>query len=471
MPNTIQTHVVVNPFNQNLLSAQVSMSTELAMKYRYSVQGKTQDTNFTYYNDEYLLNPVIPVIGLYANQENTIIIECFFTDGTQNTLSVIADTTGQNYGETPLTVDFIINDETIAKETLGNGWLVTCYYTAYDKNGDLRMAFIDAWDNNNLKSDSSAIYPGFDIFVTSGETYAQTLKRMNLLGEERQRYQAPAGNGFHHDVAFGPDGNMFCLVTLLENQTAEQRQQASLYKYDVTSGEILWSRDYSALFDNQDVCIDAQPNDIHFNSLAFSTQINQLILNNRSTSTIYGINYENGDIVWTIDNPDYSLVAEDVNLQPIDAANFIYPNGEHAVFPTTNVKYADYLTENRLAITLFNNKAALFDDGSENDKKMEDPIPDEYYEAQVDSQCLVYGIDLIANTVALLDVFEIAGQRSNITSEIHEAGNYYSIMYGVDSNFFIIDTDNNIAVECYSVYPALTYRGRLFSFDELRQLI
>lgn len=48
---------------------------------------------------------------------------------------------------------------------------------------------------------------------------------------------------------------------------------------------------------------------------------------------------------------------------------------------------------------------------------------------------------------------------------------YYSIMYGVDSNFFIIDTNNTVAVECYAVYPALTYRGHIFSYDELRQLI
>lgn len=471
MSTDIQTSVIVNPFNQNMLSANVNITAVLPMRFSYHVQGKTPDSAFTYENDEYTLNPVIPVIGLYANAENTIIIECFFSDGSHETLSVIADTTGQDYGDTPLTVDFIINDEEIASQTLYNGWLVTCYYTAYDKNGDLRMAFADAWDNNNLKSDGSAIYPGFDIFATSGETYAQTLKQMNLLGEARQTFQAPAGNGFHHDITFGPDGNMFCLMTLLENQTAKQRQQAAIYKYDVATGEALWSRNYSSLFDNQDVCIDAQPNDIHFNSLAFSSQVNQLILNNRSTSTIYGINYENGDIEWTIDNPNYSLVAESVNLQPINADSFIYPNGEHAVYPTTNAKYANYMTENRLAITLFNNKAALFDDGTENDKKMEDPIPDEYYEAPFDSQCLVYGIDLTAKTVELLDVFDIAGQRSNITSEVHEVADYYSIMYGVDSNFFIIDTNNTVAVECYAVYPALTYRGHIFSYDELRQLI
>ncbi|MGL5699915.1 MAG: aryl-sulfate sulfotransferase [Kluyvera sp.] len=395
----------------------------------------------------------------------------FFSDNSHETLNVIADTTGQDYGNIPLTVNFIINNEDIAKETLYQGWLVTCYYTAYDKNGDLRMAFANAWDNNNLKIDGSSIYPGFDIFNTSGETYAQTLKRMNLLGETRQTYLAPAKNGFHHDVTFGPDGHMFCLITLLENQTAEQRQQAAIYKYNIANGEILWSRDYSAFFDNQDVCIDAQPNDIHFNSLEYSTQINQLILNNRSTSTIYGINHENGNIEWTIDNPAHSLVSESVNLRAIDTETFIYPNGEHTVFPTTNTKYAEYITENRLALTLFNNKAALFDDGSENNKKMEDPIPDVYDEAPFDSQRMVYGIDLTEKTVALLDVFDIAGQHSNITSEIHEIADCYSIMYGVDSNFFIIDTDNKVAVECYHVYPALTYRGRIFTYSELRNLI
>ncbi|UGS42766.1 aryl-sulfate sulfotransferase [Pseudocitrobacter corydidari] len=471
MNKQIQTNVIVNPYQQNLLSAHVVITADNAMKYRYTVAGRTIDCAFIYENNEYILNPTIPVIGLYANQENNITIECLFDDGSAQTVDVIADTTGQDYGVTPLTVDFIINDEKIARDTLYQGWMVTCYYTAYDKNGDLRMAFSNVWDNNNLKSDGTSVYPGFNVFNTSGETYAQTLQQMNLLGETRQSYQAPNACGFHHDITFGPDGNMYCLITLLENPTTEQRQQASIFKFNVTTGDVLWSRDYSAFFDNQDVCIDAQPNDIHFNSLEYSSQANQLILNNRSTSTIYGINIESGDIEWTIDNPAYSLVAESVNLQPLNPENFIYPNGEHSVFPTTNPKYAEYIADNRLALTLFNNKAALFDDGSENDKKMEDPIPNEYYEAPFDSQCMVYGIDLTEKTVELLDTFDIPGQRSNITSEIHEAGDYYSIMYGVDSNFFIIDTDNNIGVECYGVYPALTYRGRLFSYDELRNLI
>ncbi|MGL5699914.1 MAG: aryl-sulfate sulfotransferase N-terminal domain-containing protein [Kluyvera sp.] len=75
-PNKIQ--VIINPFSQNLLSAQVMVTAALPMKFSYSVQGKTPDCSFIYSNDEYILNPTIPIIGLYANMENEIIIECFF---------------------------------------------------------------------------------------------------------------------------------------------------------------------------------------------------------------------------------------------------------------------------------------------------------------------------------------------------------------------------------------------------------
>lgn len=78
MSTDIQTSVIVNPFNQNMLSANVNITAVLPMRFSYRVQGKTPDSAFTYENDEYTLNPVIPVIGLYANAENTIIIECFF---------------------------------------------------------------------------------------------------------------------------------------------------------------------------------------------------------------------------------------------------------------------------------------------------------------------------------------------------------------------------------------------------------
>lgn len=207
--------VVVNPFNQNLLSANINIVSSSALKFSYIVEGKTHDTDFIYASEVFAINPIIPVIGLYPNANNLITIRLEDENGTQVTTTVYADTTAQEYGETPLSINFIIHDAEVAARTLNQGWLVTCYYTAYDKNGDLRMAFADAWDNNNLKSDGSSVYPGLDIFATSGETYAQQLAQMNLLGDIRQRYQAPVGNGFHHDVTFDPDGNMFCLVTLL----------------------------------------------------------------------------------------------------------------------------------------------------------------------------------------------------------------------------------------------------------------
>ncbi|WP_186795961.1 aryl-sulfate sulfotransferase, partial [Salmonella enterica] len=150
------------------------------------------------------------------------------------------------------------------------------------------------------------------------------------------------GFGFHHDITTDHNGNLYVLGSVLDNWSDTQKLECIIYKYAIASGELLWQRDYSNEFIHATVLDNTDTNDVHFNSLEYIPQTNQLMVNSRSTCTIIGLNIETGDPEWIIDNPEFPTLNADINLSVKNPDNFKYPNGEHAVFITNNDKYAAY---------------------------------------------------------------------------------------------------------------------------------
>ena len=181
---------------------------------------------------------------------------------------------------------------------------------------------------------------------------------------------------------------------------------------------MLWQRDYSSWFDEQDVLISAYPNDVHFNSIEYIENLNLIIANTRSSCSIIGLDAVTGDFRWVIDNPANTVLGEP-NLNVI-TEGYVYQNGQHSVFNTTNPKYSSYFGEGRLAITVFNNKANMYEDGTDMLKKMEDPRPDTWDNYLFDSQIYILGLDFAVGTAELLDVFTVPGERSEYASSVFQ---------------------------------------------------
>nr|WP_259676212.1 hypothetical protein [Enterobacter hormaechei] len=160
-----------------------------------------------------------------------------------------------------------------------------------------------------------------------------------------------------------------------------------------------------------------------------------------------------------------------LNLSVVDADNFTYPNGEHAVFITKNSQYDAWRGDNKIVISLFNNNSCADEKGNELVRVIESP-PVAYTAAALDSLPTVLAVDLTARTVQRLDQFHIPGQRSELTSSVFDVGDdNFNVYFGAEQSFFVFDTNNNIGVSIYNIDSGLGYRGRIFSFDELRTLI
>lgn len=465
--------VKLNPYDKNKLSALITIDSPEAVRFDYTVQGKTANASFHYGTDRYSVNPEITVVGLYANYVNTVTLNLYTGNNAAETFLISISTEGQDYGDVPLALTINIANGAMAESTLGQGWFVTSAWNGYDINGDLRITGLFPWMYGNLKIIENALWSAeaSETWDPDKHAFAPTLYCFNLAGKVMQTYAAPAGYGFHHDITTDGKGTLWVLGSLLDGWNDEQKLECILYKYDIASGALLWQRDYSREFMGATVLDNTDTNDVHFNSLEYVAETGQLMVNSRSSCTVLGLNSESGEPEWIIDNPAFPVLNSTLNLQVVDADNFSYPNGEHAVFVTQNSRYQAWRGANRFVVSLFNNNSCADEQGNELVRTIEsDPVT--YTAAELDSLPTILAIDLTAGTVQRLDQFYFPGQRSELTSSVFDIGDeYYNVYFGAEQSFFVFDTDNNIGVSIYDIDTGLGYRGRIFTYDELRSLI
>lgn len=468
----IQYDVELDPWQQNQLSALVSLTTDTAVKVGYTVKGKTAQTDFSWQSASYEVSPEITLVGLYAHYQNSVTLTVESESGGTEQQLLTISTLDQDYGDVDLTLTVNIFDQDMADRTLGQGWFITSAWNGYDINGDLRITGLYPWLYGNLKIIDDSIFSAIadETYDPDNHAFAPTLYQSDLAGKVLQYFHAPEGYGFHHDITTDNQGNLFILGSVLDNPTDSAKLECMIYKYDLATGSLLWQRDYSSEFLGATVLDNSDTNDVHFNSLEYIAETNQLMVNSRSSCTIIGLNIASGDMEWIIDNPDYPVLNESLNLSVVDPENFKYTNGEHAVFTTTNAKYLNYQGDNKFVISMFNNNSCADSEGNELVRLIEADKP-VCTEAELDSLPTIFAVDLNARTVQRLDQFEFAGQRSEFTSSVFETADVYCVYFGEKQSFFVFDTDNNIGLSIYNIDSGLGYRGRILSVDQLRSLI
>lgn len=463
--------IIVNPYDKNKLSANIEVVFDRPLKYSYRVIGVSPDVDFTYSSDILRMYPVIPIVGLYANRPTNVNITLEENGHTYEYYIVFLYYEYTDFGDTPLTVNIEVLDADIAENTIKQGWIVDGLHNGYDSNGDLRFTGV------TIGTSWLKFHDGY--FYFSGEPdgveLTQRIHRANLLGKIFQTYEPPAGYSVHHDLTFDNKGNLYVLGSKRGEGTDTEKVQSHIYKYDIESGSLLWERDYSAEFVGQYILKNGAPNDVHFNSIDYEEKFSQLIVNSRACNAIIGVDDVSGDFQWIIQNPVRKVLDEEKNLRVINPERFQYINGAHTAFITYNSKYSDYVNSpDKMAISIFNNNSCKNPDGSDNVRLME--APDEGAECYpFDSVGYVYGIDLAAKTVEFLDEFIIEGERSAFVSSVYDIGECYCIYFGGETNFFVLNTNNDIGVRVLNMNvnaPTYScYRGCVITYPELRKLI
>ncbi len=163
-------NLIVNPYGNSPLSAIVMFDTDGYSEVSITVKGKDDsgDINYTFSSDKHHL---IPIYGLYADYDNTVIIR---SENKEKVINIKTD---------PLPVDFeYVNDSGSDNFSFYNG----NYPYAVDINNDVRWYLNSNYYGNITTISDSRIIIGNDKYNEDGTSYG--VYEMNLLGKIYNEY-------------------------------------------------------------------------------------------------------------------------------------------------------------------------------------------------------------------------------------------------------------------------------------------
>lgn len=194
-------NIIINPYKNSPLTAIVMFETSNYSKVDVIIKGKhDNDIKYTFDNNKHHL---IPIYGLYANYNNTVILSA---EGKEKVINI---ETGI------LPTDFEYVDSSPANYKFLNGK----YPYAIDSYGDVRWYLNGHYYGNITALDNSKIIIGSDKYTEEGNTIS--FYQMNLLGKIYSEYLV---NNDYYGVNYVDNDNAYILsdkLYLIDLQTGK----------------------------------------------------------------------------------------------------------------------------------------------------------------------------------------------------------------------------------------------------------
>lgn len=472
-------YVVNDLFDFNPLSSYVAFPIEQDASYSYTVVGKDEYTDFSITDDTIQTeNLVIPIIGLYANYQNTVEITVNYADKTSDNLT-IEITSGDlaDYMTETIEVDYSMSDAQSASDSLQGGLIFDNRINGYDLNGDIRVALeiedLD-WQGNALRINED------NSFMMGTQDY---IYNMSLTGDIFFEYKAPEGYYMNHDYISSENGYTYVIVSPEEENmtytdTGYKRESfVAVYETGVTQEPIEIYDINSLVEDNAINAINtfttAQDELVHLNSLTYDQASDTLMMSSQSQNAIIAIDPNNGELKWIIKDPDSVYTNSDKVLEVV-GDEFTYTSGQHSVNITNNPLYDDG-NEDTIELTVYDNVFCVDVSGNaivSNTGGFETSCS--YPSA---SKLLVYRVDTVNNTVEMIDSNQVDGYYSSIRSSWYQSPDYkYNyITYGDMGQFITTDSDYNVLLNVQSdevdAYYQNMYRARVITNDQITNIL
>lgn len=326
-------NVIVNPYGISPLTALVVFETKDLTTPTITIIGKDEQTTyrhtFTPSKKHYL-----PVYGLYANTENTVILT---VNDEETTLKIKTEPLPENF-VLPTTIE---KNDTMLDHNLYFFTPSSVGYTAaYDTNGDVRWYLTDnfIWDIKRLDnghlllSSNRLINPPY---------YTTGLVEMDLLGKIYFEYTLPGG--YHHDVFEKENGNLIVASDNFENGTVEDY----VVEIDRNTGDIIKEIDLTKILPTEDGnnIYTTKYDWFHNNAVWYDEKTNSLTLSGRHKDAVINIDYDSEELNWIIGDPEnwsekmqkyFFTPVGDLEWQYAQHAAMILPNGNVFIFDNGN---------------------------------------------------------------------------------------------------------------------------------------
>lgn len=273
------------------------------------------------------------------------------------------------------------------------------------------------------------------------------------------------------------------LTSYLEPFSDTKRGRCEITRFDNNTGELLWRRDYSSIYDGQYVLKNTQvPSDAHWNSLEYVERFNLVIISSRTSSHILMMDATTGDVRYNIANLNSQSPVLSVGqaLTPDNLTEFEYGCGQHTVWYTNNPAYASSNTASSMVLTVFDNASCLYSDGVTFQEQPMDDDPTDFTGYDFPTRALVYKIDFDTNKLTLLSSQSFEGRYCEYMGSIYDINNYFCIGLPIkppsthvymDQVMMVYGANKDVGVICEKVAAAGNYRTRIFTYEELKAMI
>lgn len=401
-------NIILDPYDASPLTALVLFETNDEVEPTITIVGKDELTTYTYKskksNKHYL-----PIYGLYADYENTIIIE--YGD-VRKEITIKTN---------PLPDNFILPTSIKAdKEKLSNDLYFFTpssrgYTCAYDTNGDVRWYLTNyaIWNINKLKNGHMLVSTER---LINAPYYMTGLYEIDMFGKIYNEYSLEGG--YHHDYYEMPNGNL--LVASDNFNSDEGTVEDYIVEIDRQNGNIVKKFDLKSILNMEDGKSEnwSSYDWFHNNAVWYDDKTNSITLSGRHQDAVINISYEIGNLNWIIgDSTNWSSEYQKYFFKPV-GDNFEWQWSQHAAMITPK------------------GYVFLFDNGNNKSK-----IKENYVSAENSySRGVMYKID--TNNMTIEQIYEYGKERG---SEFYSP--YISDVDYLDENHYIIHSGGIVYVD------------------------
>ena len=321
--------VIQDPYKNSPLSAIIVYNTEEPELVSIEVKGKTElaDIAFSFEKQGYTTQHIIPVYGLYANTENTVILSSKKENGEVKRKEIKIRTEPLLKELQNINLSVYQGDMSQYQPGLNFSYgseADKSMKMAFDCNGDIRWYISTeglVLGNYNQGKSVFVSYGNYD-YNDTGEVL---ITEMNFLGKIKNIYYSTNGN--HHDI-FVSDRN-----SLVVMGGHKDSWEDLIYEIDRSNGQKIREIDYRKLLPRGKkpyfMYSNQRPKDwSHMNSVV--EYQGDVIVSSNIQSTVMR-NSWNGEIKWILADPrDLTTYWKQYILKPI-GEDFEYPYNQHAV--------------------------------------------------------------------------------------------------------------------------------------------
>lgn len=450
-----------NPYGTNTLSLYVYFSTQEPVSVSYNVSvpdSSIEDFSQTPAGEEeFTTEHEFQVLGLIAEEENTITFTLTKEDGSVETRSYV-HTMGELSGEEERKLqqtEVAEQGESVTDGLyviLGNDSDKEDFMYYYDNSGVLRgeIPLIGYRSHRLLFQDDRMYYS-----ISENQIAA-----VNRLGKVEMIYDTGTYS-LHHDYVFDDDGNMLVLATDTESESVEDQ----IIKIDTQTGEVSCVLDLEELFpDYKETCIkndDGELDWMHINTIQWIGD-DAVLLSSRETSTILMITdiYDSPKVEYMIGEESFweGTGYEELLLQKDESmGTFSNTGGQHSI---TYVK-DETLDEGEYYLYLFNNNFGTSNSNPSYDWKQIDGMETSMKEGTT-SYYYKYKINENDGTYSLVQSFEVP--FSAYVSSAQEYDGNLIIDSGMQGIFGEYDSNGNLIQE-FQMKLADEYIYRVYKYS------